>query len=408
MGTNPVAPEASITLENFLQDLLANQQLLQQKILADADPENLKHLMSMESTVKTYSGQEVVFSPPLITRDDNPVIRKGTINVLQGKFGVHKSRFAELFCSLLIKNSECKTDFMGFERFEPAKFTVCYIDTERNIKEELPAAVQSIRSKAGFPKTFDVEKLIATSMKKIPRKERLSALKAYLAHVRSRTSDHLFILLDVVTDCVASFNKDGESMELFDFLGNLADELDVTFLLIIHENFGTEKARGHTGSEAVNKASTVMQIGFEKDSRNCETDLVKVKFLKLRSAKKPEPIYMKYSEEAKGLVSASQDDMQEMIYTTNEKVHWTQLIDLLESWLDVPRSQKEIVPKMVEQFKCSPNTAKKRLKEISECKLKLQNVSGIDCYLQITIQAGKPTMYELIPTDIYDRNNYDL
>ena len=42
---------------------------------------------------------------------------------------------------------------------------------------------------------------------------------------------------------------------------------DITFLCIIHENPYQEKARGHLGTELINKSSTALSINIEKDSK---------------------------------------------------------------------------------------------------------------------------------------------
>ena len=84
------------------------------------------------------------------------------------------------------------------------------------------------------------------------------------------------------------------------------------------------------------------------------------------------------------------------------------MIDILESWLDVAKNQQEIIPKLAEHFDCSPNTIKKRVKEIADKKYPLKNAQGEDCHLLITSSSGKTTTYELVPFDIYDPKNYDL
>ena len=50
-------------------------------------------------------------------------------------------------------------------------------------------------------------------------------------------------------------------------------------------NIITDRARGHLGTKIVNKASIVIQIGFEKDAQNHNTELLKVAYLKCRSSK---------------------------------------------------------------------------------------------------------------------------
>lgn len=357
----------------------------------------IKQLLDAEKELNERSKGDIIFSPPIVSRFDTGIIRQGTINIIQGKFGVHKSRYAEMICSLLLQ-SDANKKMLGFQRYPLKTYTVCLVDTERNLQEELPNAIQNIKIKAGHSKTDDVKNFRFTSLKQLDRKDRLPALKTYIQSVRKSTTNHLFILLDVVTDCVSSFNRDDESMKLFDFFGNLCDDENVTVLLLIHENFGTEKARGHTGTEATNKASCVMQIGFEKDSNNKPTDLIKLRFIKLRGARKPEPIYLRYSQEAKGLVLAEKDFIQTILRDKQQKASVDDIkMSLYQEVLGKEVNQKELVELLRIEYDCSLNTIKKRLNDFCKIKIPITDpLSEKEYILTANITAGKPTTYKLI------------
>jgi hypothetical protein len=74
-------------------------------------------LFEIEKKVDELSQQPIVYSEPLIKRGDVPIIRKGTINIIQGRFGSHKSRIGEMICSLLIaKKDKCQGNFLQFDK----------------------------------------------------------------------------------------------------------------------------------------------------------------------------------------------------------------------------------------------------------------------------------------------------
>jgi hypothetical protein len=129
------------------------------------------------------------------------------------------------------------------------------------------------------------------SLLEFGREERFDMLNiVFRARIRKKFPMHIFIVLDVITDCVFNFNDTKDSMKLIDMMNQTINRYDVTFLCLIHENPGSaDKARGHLGTEILNKASTVIQIGFEKDAQNHNTDLLKVAYFKCRSSKKHEP-----------------------------------------------------------------------------------------------------------------------
>lgn len=353
----------------------------------------LSTLLEIEKLVKARATQEIRIAPALIERDGIGIIRKGTINSIQGGFGSHKSRLGEGLCSLLLDKG-CKSEFLGFKKLTSDPITVCYLDTERNTIEEFPQSIKSILANSC---NTDGTNFRFTSLKKVDRKDRLDALKVFLSEVRRTTTNHLFVVLDVVTDCISNFNDPSESMELYDYIGNLAEDDDATFLLIIHQNPGSDKARGHLGTEGTNKASTVFSIGFEKNKSNEDTDLIRLKFMKLRSSKRQENIYIKYDETLKGLVLAKAAEVKAVLSDRRQKADNEEVADFLGSFMEESReySQQEILQAINTQFNCTDNTSKVRLREIEQCRLELLNSENIPCRLISKTVNGKPTRYNL-------------
>ncbi len=346
----------------------ANQQQQQTNTKAGQVPAMLERLLAREQAVSDIATEPVVFSPPLISREDVGIIGRGTVNIIQGAFGSHKSRLAELISALMLTTNDTSDPrFLGFKRAILERFLVCYIDTERNLKEELPFAIQGIKLHAGYSLKDKPEAFRFTSIKGEDRKDRFAAIETYIHYVRDQTALHLFCLIDVVTDAIGDFNDPKESMKLFDFLGNLCDNYDATFLLVIHQNPGTEKARGHTGTEAANKASTVLQIGLEKDVNGNETDLIKLRCLKLRRGKKPEPLYLQFCQDANGLMPAGADAIASHINSRKHKADIDEVAARLETMLSSgPKVKGEVVALLESEFKAGNATIRDRLKTIIE------------------------------------------
>lgn len=265
----------------------------------------------------------------------------------------------------MLTNTPADPQFLGFMRAALERFCVCYIDTERNLTEELPFAIQGIKLKAGYGLTDQPNDFRFTSIKAVERKDRFKAIEGFLSHVRQQTDLHLFCLIDVITDAIGDFNDAKESMRLYDFIGNLCDSQNATFLLVIHQNPGTEKARGHTGTEAANKASTALQIGFEKDANGNDTDLIRIRYLKLRRGKRPEPIYLQYNDEIKGLVQADLNLLSAHMNRRKQKGDLEDIADRLTSLLSEGALAKhEVWSTLEKEFNASNATIRGRLKAI--------------------------------------------
>jgi hypothetical protein len=371
--------------------IMNEEQVVVKPLPTTAPSELLKSLLAKESDLMERAAKEVVFSKPLVSMDETPIFRRGTINLIQGKQGSHKSRLAELICSFLLsKSEEHQANFLNLKKTDEPVTVVC-IDTERNTKEELPVAIQSIKKKAGFKITDHPANFRYTSFKTVPRKQRLLALRAYITEVQSKNSDPLFVLLDVGTDFVSNFNNEEETLEFFDYLNMLCEEYECTFLITIHQNPGTDKARGHFGTEGTNKASGIIQIGFVDGNE----ELIRLKFLKLRTAKRHKPMYLFFDEDLHGLALATDDHIKKNTAERKKVADIVLVVEKLEELLKPSMLQRDLLKVLTSSFDCSENTLKTRLQEIVDQQVEIINEQGQPCTLQIKTANGKPTVYEL-------------
>lgn len=358
---------------------------------------HLERILQTQRELKAAKAQKIIFSFPILTQNGNPFIYPYTINVIQGQNGVHKSRYAETILSALLKLPGNDIDLAGLEANTEQTYTACHVDTERNLKEQLPYALQSIQVKAGYdiadhPANFDYISLLD-----IPRHDRFAVLQEYLTHVRKTFSNHIFIVLDVITDCVQDWNRPDDSMEIIDLMNQTINHFNVTFLCLIHENPGQQKARGHLGTEIMNKASTAIQIGYEKDAAGNDTDLIRVKYLKCRNTKRLEPFYLKYDDQIKGLVLADASEVSALSERRKEKALLSDVAEKVEQYLaDEPMKNAELLELLTKDFETSERTITERLKEIIRNENNFHNGKGEPCKLSRR-KDGKEVVFYLEP-----------
>lgn len=364
------------------------------KILPDSHSK-LERLLESQQKIAENKSKPINFSQPILWQKENPVFFPKTINVIQGKAGVHKSRLAETICASLLKKMGSQRDLLQF-RCDPLKrYAICYVDTERNLSEQLPYSLQQIQIKAGYeiqeqPYGFDFISLL-----EFEREERFDMLNLYLDYIRKKFPVHLFIVLDVITDCVFNFNDTKDSMKLIDMMNQSINRYDVTFLCLIHENPGSgDKARGHLGTEILNKASTVIQIGYERDSETVPTDLLKVAYLKCRSSRKHDPIYVQYSDTEKGLVMADPDIITQVLDNRNVKADLASTIELIGLFIATPMPRRELIQLLCSELNCKERTIENRLKQIISNDIPIVLPSGKTQYLSKHVE-GKEIIYSL-------------
>lgn len=361
--------------------------------------DNLTKIIATHEKLKQLKASAIKFSEPVLRHGENAVIYPNTINVIQGQAGVHKSRLAEIISSGFLKLIECKNELLGFNKpHSNPTYTIVYVDTERNIAEQLPYALQSIQLNAGFKIEDHPCNFKYISLMQIKRNERFKALEEYLIYIRQNTDNPLFVVLDVSTDCIEDFNRTDKSMELIDLMNMAINEYNVIFLCVIHENPRSEKARGHFGTELMNKASTVMQVGFEKNSNQEDTDIIRVKYLKCRSTAKHIPFYIKFCKDAKGLVLADPSEVSTVINDRKLKALKEDVIEYISLYLGDGSEMKrrDLLNKLCIEFKSKDRTIEERLKEILDDDIDFLNLEGAKCKLSKE-KKDKNTYYSLKP-----------
>lgn len=327
---------------------------------------------------------------PILAYNNNPIIFKGTINAIVGNEGSHKSHFAENIASILLSDEEAVHKNSPFHRVGSEKFHVLYLDSERNIEYELAESRRSVLNRVDLD--IDYPDFSLSSLKNIPRSERLKVMKAFLNEKRGRTSNHLVVILDVSTDMINNFNDIGEANDFFDSLSRMAEKEDVTFLCVIHVNPGTSKARGHIGTELGNKTSTRINL-YNYGSH------IRLNFSKLRYSEPIPNAYLKYNK-AEGWLQELEDFELKQL-KSSKKVSVDDLSNALFenlSELNKEYPQKEVLDHMKEKFDCSLNTIKSAIDEILTAqKGIIEDDKGRKALLNVNSSNGKKTFYSISP-----------
>jgi hypothetical protein len=327
----------------------------------------LGQLLMVEERLREKIKEKLIAPDPLVTQANIPIFFPNSIMVIQGQSGVHKSRVAENICSTLIMHST-QVSYLGYHRFQEKPCHIIFADTERNLNYQFPAAIQKMYSMAGFypndvkpvPEYFHF-----TSLIEVERHNRFEALESYIKYKRSIIDGSLVVILDVITDCVPDFNRPDGSLKLIDMMNKMINEADCSFICVIHENPGSDKARGHLGTEIYNKATTVLQVGFVKQNGQ-STDVVELKYLKSRTTKKPESMFAKYSDEFHTLVLLDDDSLAEIKRSIGKQLAVEETAENLEILFQEKMiyTNKEITVRLMEMLDAKKEAIRKRLIDV--------------------------------------------
>lgn len=374
-------------------------QLKYHSVIEKPKKEFYNKIIETSEVIAEARKNEIHFQEPFLLLDGEPVFFPNTINIIQGKAGVHKSRLAEIICAALLKARNCRNELLGFVANEKYNFNVRYVDTERNIRSQLPYAMRELFKKAGHDPAVNLENFETISLLEFDREERFEALEDYIRETNRFNKGHTLIILDVITDCLTNFNDAKDSLKLIDLMNRCINSQDVTFICLIHENpgNGSDKARGHLGTEILNKSTTAIQVSFERDKEGNQLDILKISYVKCRNSKKHKPTYAYYSDIEKGLVLADSQLITETLDKKREKATLEEVKSELKILLTGPMTKEELVEHLTSDLKCSQKTIENRIKEVITQGMEIQNMQGQLCLLKKTQKDKGGIKYYLDP-----------
>ena len=172
---------------------------------------------------------------------------------------------AQLMAAILSKGGERTKEYIpGLEfneelREEFKNPTVLYIDTEQE-KENTAKVARRVHWLCGWPLNEPNDRFHVIWLRAEDSNEgRWAKVRAAIGKYKP-----LAVFVDGIRDVLGDFNDLKESASLIDQCMSMSTYLHCTFWSVLHENPGSDKMRGHLGTEAANKASDVIRVTKKK------------------------------------------------------------------------------------------------------------------------------------------------
>jgi hypothetical protein len=152
------------------------------------------------------------------------------------------------------------------------KNVIVWADTEQG-KRECVKTIQLISSQATGNLFDQPENFKYSSLRKYGKDVRMAAIE-YMVY---NTPNIGFLVIDGIRDLVSSINDEKEATLIADKILKWTQEANIHILAILHQNKGDANARGHIGTELINKAETVATLS-RGDNGGIRTTIVEPKF----------------------------------------------------------------------------------------------------------------------------------
>jgi hypothetical protein len=198
----------------------------------------------------------------------------GNFSLIIGKAKSRKSFFISIGVSATTKNGLVLNRFKG--SLNAMQNDVLYFDTEQS-KYHVQKAFKRVCALIGNEAP---ENLHAYGLRKYKPSERLELIE----HAIYSNLNTGFVVIDGIKDLVSSINDEEQATMITSKLLKWTEERNIHIVVVLHQNKGDNNARGHLGTECVNKAETVLSVTKSTDNR--EISIVEAEYCR---DKEPEP-----------------------------------------------------------------------------------------------------------------------
>lgn len=186
----------------------------------------------------------------------------GNFSLVIGKAKSRKTFSLILYLHALVTNSLTESKFKG--NLPNGKRKIIYFDTEQGTYH-----VQRFDRRVCIKANqMDPDNFHSYALRKFTPKERLALIEQFLKDA----SEVGFVVIDGVRDLVNSINNEEEATKIASYLLRWTEEYNIHIVTVLHQNKGDNNARGHLGTELVNKAETVLSVTADEDTSFVEAE----------------------------------------------------------------------------------------------------------------------------------------
>jgi hypothetical protein len=204
--------------------------------------------------------------PPVVLslmqdQHEHVICTLGNITTIIGKAKSRKTYFTSLLAGLFLRAPELLPAAPQFRATLPAeKRNILYVDTEQG-KHHCLKVLRRMVKIAGLPEDHQPDNLYYLSLRPFTPDQRLQVIEYALGHLHNVG----VLFIDGARDLIFDINSAHESTTAVNNLMRWSDLLQLHVVTVLHQNKGDLNARGHLGSELVNKSESVISIEKENE-----------------------------------------------------------------------------------------------------------------------------------------------
>lgn len=198
--------------------------------------------------------------PEVLKVEDTSICTLGNFSASIGKAKSKKTFNLSAIVAAALKGDEV-VNYTGC--FPEGKRKVLYVDTEQS-DHHCSKVYRRILKLAGLSDDEDNENLEFLALRKFTPAIRLGIIETAIYNIEGLG----LVIIDGIRDLVVDINSPSEATFVISKLMQWTEERLIHLHAILHQNKGDDNARGHIGTELLNKAETVLQVERDKDDHS--------------------------------------------------------------------------------------------------------------------------------------------
>lgn len=249
------------TIINYFKDILKNGS---HEIIVNDD---LGEVLRKSRVTLTEDLKEPPVCLEIISNSDNSTLATlGNFSAVIGKAKSKKTFLITMALAAAIKNDSLLEKFRA--NLPETQNTVLLFDTEQS-KYHVQKVVRRIcnLSELNEPPNFH-----CYGLRPFTTDERIELIKNAIFSLEGIG----MVVIDGIRDLVKDINSPEEATKVVSLLMKWSEEKNIHIVVVLHQNKGDNNARGHLGTEVVNKAETVISV--TKDTQDPLISIVEAEY----------------------------------------------------------------------------------------------------------------------------------
>lgn len=182
----------------------------------------------------------------------------GNFSTILARPKVGKTTFTAIAITALLNEKSCSKFIPTIPRNNKK---ILWIDTEQG-KPECIKIIRFISKMVTGDEKKHPENLYYLSLRPFNNEQRIQLTEFAINTLK----DLFFVVIDGIRDFVSSINDEREATRIADYLLKWSQGKNIHILTILHQNKADANARGHLGTELMNKAESVAKLTRDENN----------------------------------------------------------------------------------------------------------------------------------------------